>query len=384
MPLYYYKLIVAYDGTEFHGFQRQIDNATMDARNNRPVDVVGGGPSVLALPSLPAASRRGGGRQQQQPTKQQKKRGRDSSKNLSIQEVLESAILHLFPHIASVADLGMRFAGRTDKGVHAAGQVVLICLTTAATTTTTTTITNDDNNTTSTTLPAAALPPPCWMLRRSINTRLPDSISVESVEPANAEFDPRRDCVRKVYEYSIRFRCYDPRLPDQVRQGTHTLRSALDDHNRLWICPWALDLDALFHTCEMMQGTHDYSNFIHKEDRGRRDNTMTIDEVKFVIDREKTEWIDVSDENFTGDDGTNTTTTNIASRVITGRFRLTAASFRRSTVRLIVQFCIDASRVPAVVAASTPTDIFATTTTTTTAGRATAPACGLCLVSVTY
>jgi tRNA U38,U39,U40 pseudouridine synthase TruA len=147
-----------------------------------------------------------------------------------------------------------------------------------------------------------------------------------------------------------------------------------------------LDLDALFHTCEMMQGTHDYSNFIHKEDRGRRDNTMTIDEVKFAIDREKTEWIDGSDEEATGNDGTiNTTTTKvIASRVITGRFRLMAASFRRSMVRLIVQFCVDASRVPAVVVASTPTDIFATTTTTTTAGRATAPACGLCLVSVTY
>jgi tRNA U38,U39,U40 pseudouridine synthase TruA len=142
--------------------------------------------------------------------------------------------------------------------------------------------------------------------------------------------------------------------------------------------------------CTMLQGTHDYSNFVHKDNRGRRDNTMTIDEIKFMIDQEKLEIIVAADhddndaaasaaDHQDGDDAMIT----IASRVITGRFRLTAASFRRSMVRLIVQFCVDAGRVPVAVPASSPEDIFSTNPKTTSI-RATAPACGLCLVSVTY
>jgi tRNA pseudouridine(38-40) synthase len=365
----FYKLIVAYDGTEFHGFQRQIDNATMDSRCRPPAPAGGGGPlaaPVLALQSF--------------AKQQQKKRTRggvNATTNLSIQEVLESAILHLFPHVASVADLRMRYAGRTDKGVHAAGQVVQIYL--AATTTAAAATTTKDGT--------DPFLPPLWMLRRSLNSRLPPSISVESAERTTAAFNPRKDCVRKVYEYSIRFRCYDSKLPDKARQGTHSLRSALDHTNRLWICPWALELDTVVQVCATLQGTHDYSNFIHKDDRGRRDNTMTIDEIKFVIDQEKVEMIAVADDD---DDDAAASADHqddggammiIASRVITGRFRLTAASFRRSMVRLVVQFCVDAGRVP--MAASAAETIF-TTAPETTSIRATAPACGLCLVSVTY
>jgi tRNA pseudouridine(38-40) synthase len=372
----FYKLIVAYDGTEFHGFQRQIDNATMDSRY-RPPAAGGGGDGSPAAPVLALQSF---------AKQQQKKRtrgGDNATINLSIQEVLESAILHLFPHVASVADLRMRFAGRTDKGVHAAGQVVQIYL--AATTATTADATTKDGT-------GPFLPPP-WMLRRSLNSRLPPSISVESAEQTTAAFNPRKDCVRKVYEYSIRFRCYDSKLPDKARQGTHSLRSALDHTNRLWICPWALELDTVVKVCATLQGTHDYSNFIHKDDRGRRDNTMTIDEIKFVIDQEKVEMIAVAeDDDDTAaasavdhqDDDDEDAMMTIASRVITGRFRLTAASFRRSMVRLIVQFCVDAGRAPMVaVDASVAEDIF-TTAPETTSIRATAPACGLCLVSVTY
>jgi tRNA pseudouridine38-40 synthase len=76
----------------------------------------------------------------------------------------------------------VRFAGRTDAGVHATGQVA-----------------------------AFSLPPEPsgaavdWgKLRRRLNAILPADLAVRSLRPAATGFDPRRDASWRVYRYRIR------------------------------------------------------------------------------------------------------------------------------------------------------------------------------------
>lgn len=76
----------------------------------------------------------------------------------------------------------VRFAGRTDAGVHATGQVVAFCL------------------------PAAfSRGLPGWPeFRRRLNAALPRDVRVRSLRPARAGFDPRREAAVRIYRYRIR------------------------------------------------------------------------------------------------------------------------------------------------------------------------------------
>lgn len=76
----------------------------------------------------------------------------------------------------------IRFAGRTDAGVHATGQVIGFCLS------------RGDGKS-----------PISWPeLRRRLNAALPADLAVRSLRAAPVGFDPRRDAVRRVYGYRIR------------------------------------------------------------------------------------------------------------------------------------------------------------------------------------
>jgi len=76
----------------------------------------------------------------------------------------------------------VRFAGRTDAGVHATGQVAAFCL----------------------------QPRPqdeAWhwpVLQERLNGLLPGDLAVRSLRSASAGFDPRRDAVTRIYRYRIR------------------------------------------------------------------------------------------------------------------------------------------------------------------------------------
>ena len=75
----------------------------------------------------------------------------------------------------------VRFAGRTDAGVHATGQVVAFCLARRRR--------------------GEGIGWP--ELRRRLNATLPPDLALRSLRPASAGFDPRRDARSRVYRYRI-------------------------------------------------------------------------------------------------------------------------------------------------------------------------------------
>ncbi len=111
-----YQLILAYDGTNFSGFQRQ-------------------------------------------------------GKERTVQGVLENALAEL-----GWNEPALLFAGRTDTGVHASGQVVSFSL--------------DWHHSS-------------VNLLKALNARLPQDVSVQKVSKAKADFHPRYDASSRMYQYAI-------------------------------------------------------------------------------------------------------------------------------------------------------------------------------------
>jgi tRNA pseudouridine38-40 synthase len=95
----------------------------------------------------------------------------------TVQRELEEALNRLTGERVRV-----RFAGRTDAGVHATGQVAAFCLARRRR--------------------GEGIGWP--ELRRRLNATLPPDLAVRSLNPASAGFDPRRDAVARVYRYRIR------------------------------------------------------------------------------------------------------------------------------------------------------------------------------------
>ena len=111
-----YQLILAYDGTDFSGFQRQ-------------------------------------------------------GKARSVQQVVETALHHLDWQEDTIL-----FAGRTDAGVHASGQVIVFSLD--------------------------------WLhedatLVNALNAWLPADVVVQSIMRTEADFHPRYDASSRIYNYNI-------------------------------------------------------------------------------------------------------------------------------------------------------------------------------------
>ncbi len=186
------RLIVAYDGTAFHGWARQPGQRTVQGALEAAVQTMAGHPVVC------------------------------------------------------------RGAGRTDRGVHALGQVVAF-------------------------ESARDIPPRGWL--RGLNQVLPDDVSVRASAACEPGYDPRFDAIDKTYRYRL--------LVDDERDPL--LR------HRVWRLPpssWhperartperptdALDLRAMQDAARRLLGTHDFRAFRAADDT-REQTTRTLDRLE--------------------------------------------------------------------------------------------------------
>jgi tRNA pseudouridine38-40 synthase len=153
-----YQVNIAYDGTDFQGFQRQGNRRT-------------------------------------------------------VQKALEDALRQL-----SWQGRAILYAGRTDTGVHAAGQVIAFDLQWEHT-------------------PEE--------LGQALNANLPEDVAVCEVRVANSDFHPRYDAVARKYEY--RLFCQAKRDPLRDRYA-----------GRIWP---EVRADLLYASAKAIEGVHDFTAF---------------------------------------------------------------------------------------------------------------------------
>jgi tRNA pseudouridine38-40 synthase len=148
----------------------------------------------------------------------------------SIQAELEKAICDMTGVFARVA-----FAGRTDSGVHALGQVG--CFDTEAVY-------------------------GCEAFVGGLNVRLPDAIAIRMAQEVEAEFDPRRQAVSRRYQYTIAMSA--TRAP--------LLRG------RAWQLPSDLDIGQMRRAGRLLIGERDFAAFASPEasEKSTRRNIMAV------------------------------------------------------------------------------------------------------------
>jgi tRNA pseudouridine38-40 synthase len=149
-----------------------------------------------------------------------------------VQGVLEEALATVLRR-----ELRLTVAGRTDRGVHALGQVA-----------------SHDG------VPAPA---------RSLNGVLPDDVAVLESEPAADGFDARRDALSRTYRYRVLLRS----APSPFEAG-----------RALW-WPRALDRPALDECAAALVGSHDFTAFTPSDG----------DHVRFERQVLRAEWLDEAD-----------------------------------------------------------------------------------------
>lgn len=287
----------------------------------------------------------------------------------------------------------MRGAGRTDKGVHASGQVVAFDVPLSLldvedggesvkgdngkrrnnhggnigdgigayndtlsehsiqhlqeafhTLTTHKSKTNNDENETIN----IKTPIDQWQIRRAITTRLPADIVLRSVRmwTGMRPFEPRKEISCKTYIYKLRFRRLSHHNSDNTGKlllhpicnaGPHILRR-IHDQNSVWLCPWPLDPTLLRQACNAFVGRHDFFNFVHKEERKKTNKcTENANNDKSPHEIDLFEFkVDTQPEKE--EDPT------LLPPVINATFCLKAKGFHRSMVRNLVGFVVDVSR----------------------------------------
>jgi tRNA pseudouridine38-40 synthase len=129
---------------------------------------------------------------------------------------------------ATFASYGtLAVAGRTDSGVHALAQVASADV---------------DGG------------PPAARAAEALNTRLPDEISVVSVEETAPDFHARYAAKSRTYRYRI----YNRRAPSPF------------EAKRSWWIPRALDEERLAEAAALLPGTHDFRAFTPTETQHTR------------------------------------------------------------------------------------------------------------------
>jgi tRNA pseudouridine38-40 synthase len=151
----------------------------------------------------------------------------------TVQGTVEEALATVLRH-----EVNLSVAGRTDRGVHARGQVA-----------------SHDGE-----------PAPL----RNLNALLPPDVAVVASEPAPDGFDARRDARSRTYRY---------------RLHTRTTPSPFEQRRALW-WPRPLDREALDACAAALLGTHDFTAFTPSE----------TDHVRFDRDVFRAEWVQESED----------------------------------------------------------------------------------------
>lgn len=135
----------------------------------------------------------------------------------TVEGALRDALAATFSSYGTLA-----VAGRTDSGVHALGQVASADVEGG---------------------------PPAARAAEALNTRLPDQISVVSVEEAAPDFHARYSARARTYRYRI----YNRRSPSPF------------EVTRSWWIPRVLDEARLHEAAALLPGTHDFRAFTPTE-----------------------------------------------------------------------------------------------------------------------
>jgi len=135
----------------------------------------------------------------------------------SIQEELESALQQL-----TGEQVRVDFAGRTDAGVHATGQVAAL--------------------TTNSALDAG-------VFVSGLNAHLPQDIAVRTARFVHGRFNPRREAESRTYRYTI----YNQAIRSPLWRG------------QAWRFPAPLDAARMQKAADILVGTHDFAAFSRRE-----------------------------------------------------------------------------------------------------------------------
>jgi tRNA pseudouridine38-40 synthase len=255
------KLLIAYDGTDFVGWQRQPDG-------------------------------------------------------ISVQGLIEDALAPL-----SNARVTLSGAGRTDAGVHAAGQVASVQL-------------------------ESRLEP--QEIGRAVNAQLPPEARVLAVDDASPTFHARFDARSKTYEY---------RIVNGALASPFLRRYA-------WHVPARLDVDRMCDAARRITGTHDFACFQSTGGSGGSIRTMFRSEL--TVAKTAVQPSIVPEPVLP------------AGQLLI--YRVMGDGFLRHMVRAIVGTLVDVGRDAA---DAQSIDALLASGTRAAAGP-TAPACGLCLSAVSY
>ncbi len=134
-------------------------------------------------------------------------------REITVQEVLEKAIRKLFKEKIRIA-----YASRTDRGVHAKGQVVNFKVDTVI---------------------------PLKNIKSALNTFLPDDVRVKKVKIAKDDFHSRFKAKSKLYRYSI------------LNKSEPTVFWS----NLSWHIPQPLDISKMISVSKKIKGIKDFSVF---------------------------------------------------------------------------------------------------------------------------
>jgi tRNA pseudouridine38-40 synthase len=227
-----YKLTIAYDGTEFCGWQKQEPPAGSDVAAGK-VLVGGSGERV-----------QGGGvkREEGDAPAAERQATQERITLRTVQEVVERAVREVVREPVDV--LG---ASRTDAGVHARGQVAAFTCSDLA-------------------WPAER---GAGLLLRAVNSRLPEDVLLTATEAVAESFNPISDCTGKGYSYTLHV---SPHRSLWDRRFVH----------HVWT---PLDVERMNQAASRIVGEHDFAAFA-AAGHGRLSTVRRVFECRVVEESE--------------------------------------------------------------------------------------------------